>query len=483
MKKPLLFVILIAAILISLAASPGLAQKTPLEPAKPNNAANPAISPWFVSWADKTTSVDVGAYPSIAYSPIDGLPYISYYDDANGNLMLASPAPNGGSNCGVNGSWWCRVVDGDGLSGRNNANTGTFDSIAFWSGTVGLLPEWKLGISYHDVTNNALMYAVYDKMALTAGTWTIMNVTSTTASDYHYGMQTSLKFLSTGAPRIVFYSYHHTGTGDIGSVAIAGPISSGGNCGVGAQAGKWQCDVINSGLGMGQYPSLGIGYNDETYFAYYDGGNGDLKYAYFAGVGGGNCGPGNGFECDTLDGSSADVGMSAALTAPQSSTDKTRIAYYDKTNGTLKYAHPVSSGNCGGGKWRCETIETIGAGLSTVGISMALDQKGAPIIAYENNADDRAPSMLNIARPTGAVDVSVGNCGIAPLAHTWQCDTIDSAIYGQGHVNVAAYTAVAVSSSGLSTIGYFETNDQPSQNSLKVAFQRVQVFLPFLNKK
>jgi len=75
------------------------------QPVNNRTGSTVATSPWFVSWADRTTSDDVGKYPSVAYSPIDGLPHISYYDAETGNLMLASPDLDGGGNCGMDGNW------------------------------------------------------------------------------------------------------------------------------------------------------------------------------------------------------------------------------------------------------------------------------------------------------------------------------------------------------------------------------------------
>jgi hypothetical protein len=236
---------------------------------------------------------------------------------------------------------------------------------------------------------------------------------------------------------------------------------------------------------MGQYASLGLGYNDVPYMSYYDAFNGNLKYAHYDGPGTGDCAAGSNYSCMTID-SAGNVGLFTSLTAPRSSTDKPRIAYYDKTNGKLKYATPSSGGNCGGGAWQCLKVDSVGANLSQAGISMALDKDGRPIIAYEDASQDLAPSRLKIARPIEAVDELIGNCGDVPtgyLFQIWQCDTIDNAAYGSGHVNVAAYTSVAINpTSGLGTIAYFETDDYYISNNLKVAFQRLQVFLPLITR-
>jgi hypothetical protein len=482
MKKNLFYGFLIAVLLASLAALPGQARET---------QSNPATAKWFTGWADKNTSTGVGSYPSIAYNPSDNLPYISYYDSVNGNLMLTSPTTTA-SNCGDNNLWWCRVVDGNSTaSGKTNGDVGQFSSIAFWEGGVGpfQLPEWKLGISYHDTTNNALKVAIWTQPFLGGGSWTYSTVDANTSVSGELGTHTSIKFASDGTARVAYYSHWSVLVLPpstyvwFGSLKLARQVTSGGNCG----SGNWQCDMIDSGAnaGVGQYASLGLGSNNVDYIAYYDAVNANLKYANFAGVTMGNCGPGNSYDCLTIE-SGGNVGLFTSLTAPRSSGDRPRIAYYNKTSGNLRYAVATSSGsggNCGGVAWRCDTIEAIGAGLIYhVGISMALDENGDPIIAYENAADDLGPSVLNIARPASAVDQLIGNCGPSGgLFFTWQCDTIDYA-GNPSIINVAAYTSVAVSSSGLATIAYFETDDYTPRTNLKVAYQRLQVYAPLIRR-
>ncbi len=482
-RKMFLFISLIALLALVLSAS-GTALASPAAA-----SASSAATAWFVDWADKTTSAHLGYYPSIAYNPADGLPYISYYDSVNGNLLLDSPASGG--NCGPNNSWWCRVVDGDSsLSGKTNGDVGQFSSTAFWSGNIGLIPTWKMGISYHDASNHALKVAVWTESAF-GGSWKYTTIASTDNSAHSgndVGTYTSLKFTSSGTPYIAYYSHiYDTFLSNYkGTLYLARDVASGGNCGVGADLGKWQCDTIDfqTGTGMGQYASLGLGYNNVPYMSYYDASGANLRYAHYAGPGAGNCYSGGDYDCLAID-LTGDVGISSSLTAPRSSTDKPRIAYYDKTNGYLKYAFPTSSGaNCGGGAWFCGMVDSIGAGIiSNVGISMALDENGSPIIAYENAAEDLAPSKLNIARPAAAVDLLIGNCGALPPGYSfyyWQCDTVDNAAYGSGYVNVAAYTSVAVSPSGLATIAYLETDDYNTTTYLKIAYQRLQVFLPLI---
>jgi len=480
MSKKFIRFVAVLTILVSIVGNTGVVRADPVgEKTSAAASASPATAPWFVGWADKTTSANVGSYPSIAYSPIDGLPYISYYDATNHHLMLASPVWNGGSNCGVGGNWWCRVVDGDGSNGSSTDSVGLYSSIAFWK-NPSLGGGWKVGIAYYDSTNKALKYAVYSKALLISGTWSFVTISSGSIF-YDPGTYTSLKFNSDGEVRIAYYAY--SSLVNTGYLKLATPVASGGNCGIGTSSGKWQCDTVDSGAGVGKYAALDLNYDDQVFLAYYDEGNGNLKYAYYGGIG--FCGTENAWICSTVD-SAGIVGLSAALTAPRSSTDHVRIAYYDKTNGKLKYATPSSGGNCGGGAWQCLNVDSMGAGIPRAGISMALDKNGNPIIAYMEASQDQAPSTLKIARPVDAVGLFTGNCGDVPpgyLFEVWQCYTVDNAAYGQGNVNVAAYTSVAISpTTGLGTIAYFEEDGYNYTTSLKVAYQRLQIFLPLIER-
>ena len=70
-----------------------------------------------------------------------------------------------------------------------------------------------------------------------------------------------------------------------------------GNCG---PSDAWQCDVIDSGADVGGGSSLILDENDDPIISYYDLTNGTLKLATPA-TSGGNCGPGNTWSCIVVD--------------------------------------------------------------------------------------------------------------------------------------------------------------------------------------
>ena len=210
--------------------------------------------------------------------------------------------------------------------------------------------------------------------------------------------------------------------------------------------------MVDSGTGVGKYPSLDLRYDDQAYISYYHGGLGELRYAYHAGIG--NCGSGDAWYCTTID-TDGHVGAHSSILAPRYSGDLIRVAYYDLDYHQLKYAHSgmsSGSGNCGpANSWQCSVVDDMNAYLP-VGISMKMDLNGSPIIAYQYTDPDNpeAYDLLRIARPNFVYgDSGSGNCGDVPAGDTepfWRCTTLDSAGY---YTDEADYVSLAVNENGL----------------------------------
>ena len=160
------------------------------------------------------------------------------------------------------------------------------------------------------------------------------------------------------------------------------------------------------------------------------------------------------------------------------------MAYHSPLSGELSYAKYVgSAGNCGFGgaesQYQCDILDTIGDGQSQVGISIAVDLQGYPIIAYEDASDPTGVSVLKVARPVLAHGIPAGNCGpIGSLGHSWQCTTIDDATQGGGAGNLyeADFAAVAVDPNGFAVIAYNEYDDLNNEGRLKFAGQEGVLF-------
>jgi hypothetical protein len=145
----------------------------------------------------------------------------------------------------------------------------------------------------------------------------------------------------------------------------------------------------------------------------------------------------------------------------------------------LGYAVYVGSGgNCGFNssstkfEWQCDEIESVGTGSHPMGVALVVDGANYPFIAYQSGA-----TQLKVARPAAALGLLIGNCGPVNLFYTWQCETISFGIsIGQGD-----YVDLAVNSTGLATIAYYG-NITATDGDLKVAYQRLQIFLPLAVK-
>ncbi len=151
--------------------------------------------------------------------------------------------------------------------------------------------------------------------------------------------------------------------------------------------GTWVKTVVDSGGGsshdhddgsdVGEFTSLEMNAAGDAYISYYDDTHDDLKFAEHVGSGG-NCG-GGAWQCTTVD-SGGKVGKYTSLALDFSGVP--HISYYDDTHKDLKHAYRVGSGgNCGGGAWQCETVDSAGDTGKYTSIAIGMD--GYPKIAYE----------------------------------------------------------------------------------------------------
>jgi hypothetical protein len=441
MKTRYTFRWLLSVVLLILATGSGLAREPqPLggKDAAGANASPGATAPWYTETVD--SGLGVGSHVSVAINQY-GTTYISYYDSSNKNLMMAKYVGSGG-NCGPDNDWSCLTLD-------SGADVGQYNSIAIDPTTN--LPK----IAYYDASEKAL------KLAKANGVWSSTTIVSSLSGSI--GRYASLKIDSTGAEHIAFY-YDY---GPYSSLRYARYVGGGGNCG----GGNFKCDIIHTGVGVGQYASLALDGSGQPRIAYYDGDNGDLWYAQPGNPG--NCGPGGTWGCRLVS-STSDVGQYASLDVDNNNIP--HIAYYDTTNGKLMYAVQMGGGNCGfSGSWQCDEITITGSLPIARPVSLAVDKAGYPIIAYIDNywtgIDVR---RFNWARPAAALGLQSGNCD---LNNAWQCESIDGSSTG-------AYSAIAVNpSSGLATIAYNYSKSVFDPSELRVAYQRFhQVFLPLVEK-
>ena len=226
----------------------------------------------------------------------------------------------------------------------------------------------------------------------------------------------------------------------------------GGNANTAANAPWFNIQVDTPGY-TGQYTSVAIDLsNGATYVSYYDATNQELRMAVNVGSGG-NCGPNNSWSCQTVDdGGGADVGKYSSIAVnPQSGG--VGIAYYDETNGKLRYAYCASTPACSGGFAR-ETVDKGNYPISSAGLytSLKFAPNGRPIIAYYF---EKLTGVDALKMAYHMFEGEQGNCGYdyfeVGVNKEWQCDTIKTgegvgqyaslALDGTGHVHIAYYDA------------------------------------------
>jgi hypothetical protein len=275
-----------------------------------------------------------------------------------------------------------------------------------------------------------------------------------------------------GKPVIAYHFYNPSG---VEALMIAKYVTSGGNCGYGNDYQEWQCDTIQTGEGVGQYTSLTQYLWSQYDITYYDGGDGQLWHARQRLSGsGGNCGPDNSWRCIPI----AAVNDEGQFNSHIMDNDlHIHNAYHDATNDTLKYAVDVGSGgNCGLlGTSQCDEIDSMSTGSHPMGIGIHIDANGFPFIAYQSEW-----GSLNIARPTAALGTSGGggNCGPGNPFQTWSCMTVNKVGFNIRH---ADYVSIDMNSAGLATIAFYGNIDG-SGGDLKVAYQRLNVYIPLVVK-
>jgi hypothetical protein len=453
-----------AIIILILALGVDLVQASPIQ-AKANTISQAFW--WLTDYVDQPS--DVGAYASLAFDPGNGRPWISYYNASVTALRVAHFIGSGG-NCGPSNRWLCETVD-------NSGSMGTFSSIDVFPNTGSPpLNTRRVGVAYFDAGIGALKFAEYT--CIPSCSWKVVTIQD---DDYigapSYGQYASLKYDLNGKPMIAFYMNSSLFNDEIN---FAYKVPSGGNCGLGSEAGLWQCDTVDSGVNLGQYASLD--YNAAygvAYIAYFDGSAGDLKYAYYAGMG--NCGTGNAWYCVTVDGTDgSDVGRFVSVHAPANAFDKLQFAYYDASHGKLKYAiHVGTGGNCGpGNAFQCDFIGPVGGGLSKA-LSLAVGSSNTPIIGYLDS-QGTGPDILKVAQPAYSLGLLYGNCGPENPFSTWQCYTVDGG--SPPDKEEAAFTSLDIDPNGLAMIAYTELDTLTNTHDLKIAYQRIPIFLPLIRK-
>ena len=453
--------LLVSVMLLLLAGGSGLAREPDQDVAFSETGAG-AIPDTDVRWLieEADTPGDVGQHTSIAVDQDTGEIWVSYYDVTNADLKVARYWGQNG-NCGPGDAWLCQTVDSAG-------DVGQYSSIAVW--------QDELMVAYYDASNKNIKLAMSDDPI--HWVWDIVTLDTAPDPTPSVGLYTSAQYSDTGQEFIAYYFDNPAG-GD--ALKVAYHTYANGTCPGPDVSETWRCDTIFTGEGVGQYASLVVtdGVNFDVHIAYYNAAAGDLWFATTQCGGTCNCGFWDGdMACYPITGSGVDVGKYASLYVD--SDDRFHIAYYDATHDELKYAVQTdgSDGNCGIlGSAQCDTIDTMQADYHPLGISIAEDANGYPIIAYQSADGD-----LNWARPVAALGwpAGSGNCGPETPLSTWHCETIDPAGTWVNYRN-GDFVSLDVSPSGLATIAFYRLYVDHANGNLTVAQQIPSlVFLPLV---
>jgi hypothetical protein len=115
--------------------------------------------------------------------------------------------------------------------------------------------------------------------------------------------------------------------------------------------------------------------------------------------------------------------------------------------------------------------------MPQVGISLAVDEKNNPLIAYTDGYGELAPLDLKIASP--ASDRPYANCGGGP-SYDWWCRTL---AYGDPYLNEGEFLGLGIKSNGLAIVAYSEEDSYLEEIHLKITSQTtIMTLLPLVVK-
>jgi hypothetical protein len=317
--------------------------------------------------------------------------HVSYQDDTNGDLKYATCA----AACSAAGSWQAVTVDAAGI-------VGLYTSLAVEA-------SGRLHISYQHGTNSDLKYATCAAGCTLAANWQTVTVDAPGI----VGSYTSLAVAGSGRVHVSYFDNTNLNL-------------KYGTCATGCNvAANWQVVTVDAAGNVGAATSLAVAGSGRLHVSYFDGTNGDLKYATCAA----DCHVAASWQAATID-AGGTVGSYTSLAAD--GNGRLHIAYHDFTNNDLKYASCAA--NCHvAASWQAVTVDAPG----NVGQypSLDVDGRGRLHISYVDFANG---------------DLKYATCAAScPAAASWRVVTVDApgnmgldnslAVDGSGRVHVSYY--------------------------------------------
>ena len=198
-------------------------------------------------------------------------------------------------------------------------------------------------------------------------------------------------------------------------------------------------NLTGSGEDMGQYSSLAINPSTSSTpysvnLSYYDNSNGDLRYAYKADSS-------NIWYTMSIDGSGVNNNVGEYTSIEIDKDGNRHIAYYDISNGNLKYAYGPSGGTGLDISWQIYIVDSSGdVGLYT---SIRVDNLGNKHISYRSRKNE-----------TLDLKYAYGYSNNIGLDMSWNIYNVDSS-GDQGR-----YTSLALDNEGNRHISYFDNTNK-----------------------
>lgn len=396
-----------------------------------SNMPDCADTNWGCTAIDTATNVG-GAAENNSYAvDRNGVGWISYYDQGNGDLRVANYVGTGGTGCALS-SWTCTSVD-------TTNDVGQFTSI-------GIDSNGNPWVSYRDITNTGLRVARYvgsggTGCASTAWTCTAVYNTGDSGSN-----GTSIAFDKSG---VAWVSFRDSTATDL---LVAKYVGSGGT---GCVDSTWNCNTIASTGNVGYNSSLVFDQDNNIVISYRDATGTDLKIARYVGNGG-SCDVSPAWDCGSVDNPTNTVGH--ASSAAYDPTGAMWISHYDYDAAGLNLRvtkYVGTGGSCSNTAWSCTAVDTGGdVGEDT---SIGFDSTGNAWVSYY----DLTNGNLKVAKYVGS-----GGTGCASAA--WNCTAVDTAN------NVGAGTAIAFDPNGNPSVVYGDSTN----NDLRIATYKTQNVAP-----
>jgi hypothetical protein len=461
------FVILVAA--LSVATVARAQDRTEDGPMRPVDKASSLNTGWMVETI--RGGIPAFSHVSVARDDFYDLTFIVYYDALNGNLEWARTVSSGG-NCGPGHTWLCEelVTGGD---------VGLYNSIALYNTPGGV----DLIIPFFDATNERLMYV--DATVFVADDSLVMDTHVVDVGfndpEDRTGVYTAVRYDDNHEPWIAYQNETYGSLVGTHFMMAEWAGDGSGNCGFGGVAGDWNCyDLFSNGLAQ-TFGSTGLTIDtvNRPVVAYYAPNSGDAVVARRVGSGSGDCGPGSDWQCFSVRGRLLHVDTGKHV-VPFTDDGWLSLFYQNVTTGSLEratYLGAVPASNCGldstglgaGQEWLCETIDSMDGDSIKRGISVAGDESGFPVVAYQFSADP-GPALLRVARPTASPGVSsAGNCG---PGDAWFCDTVD----GDPDRSEADSVSLVFGSEGAGFLAYHEWDGYNFFHNLKLATFKEEIF-------